>query len=295
MSASPNGRSLLLTIDADWIPGSGPGLTAFLDVVERHGARSTVFVTGRFAEEYPELIRRAAEAGHEVGTHGWEHAWDWSENYRFTSYDYQRERIERATRVVEALTGRRPTSFRAPFLWVGETLCEVLTDLGYEVDSSVPARRYDGSFGMVDWVRYFTAPTRPYRPDPSHLARRGAAEIVEVPPSAFVVPVVMSSIRRLGLAPTLMVARLVAATSPLINFYCHPWEFVAPADREFPPDAPERYNSGTGPQWIDPFDRFVGKVLSWGHQARTVTEVARAWSGGAEPAAGVVAAGGRAR
>lgn len=295
MPATPNGRSLLLTIDADWIPGSGPGLEAFLEVVERHGAVSTIFVTGRFAEEYPELIRSASASGHEVGTHGWEHAWDWSENYRFTDYAYQRERIEKATRIVQDLTGRRPTSFRAPFLWVSETLYRVLTDLGYAVDSSVPARRYDGSFGMVDWVRYFTAPSRPYRPDPAHLARHGDGALVEVPPSAFVVPVVMSSIRRLGLGPTLMVARLVAATSPLINFYCHPWEFVEPERRQFPPDAPERYNDNTGPQWLEPFDRFVAKVLSWGHRPRTVTEVAEAWVGGSFSEHNAATAAGEAR
>src|SRR3954464_13696233 len=49
------------------------GLLPALDSLARAGQRATFFVLGRCAEEHPALIRRIAEGGHEVGTHGHSH------------------------------------------------------------------------------------------------------------------------------------------------------------------------------------------------------------------------------
>ncbi len=275
MAGMPNRRALLLTIDADWMPGSEGGLELLLDLADRLAVRATIFTTGKFALDNPALIRTAHRGGHEIGNHGWEHILDWTENYRFTDYRYQRERLERSTEVIASLTGTQPRAFRAPFLWISEDLARVLCDLDYRVDSSVPARRYDGGFGMVDSVGHFTAPVVPYRTDARNLARRGSGPIVEVAPSAFFLPVVMSSIRRLGLAATLLTSRLVRLTSPVLNFYCHPWEFVEPQKRRFPEVAPERYKKNTGPEWIGRLEAFLRRLLSWGYGPATISEVAR--------------------
>src|SRR5690349_6502564 len=37
------------------------------------GAGATFFVVGQIAETYPRLVRDIAAAGHEVGSHGWDH------------------------------------------------------------------------------------------------------------------------------------------------------------------------------------------------------------------------------
>jgi len=37
------------------------------------GARATFFLTGRYVTQHPDLARRIAEAGHEVGNHTWSH------------------------------------------------------------------------------------------------------------------------------------------------------------------------------------------------------------------------------
>ena len=44
-----------------------------LDVLARHGARATFFVTGSQAEAHPDLIRRIAAEGHTLGNHTWNH------------------------------------------------------------------------------------------------------------------------------------------------------------------------------------------------------------------------------
>jgi len=46
---------------------------AFLDVLARRGARATFFLVGSRVRVAPELVRRIAAEGHEIGVHGWSH------------------------------------------------------------------------------------------------------------------------------------------------------------------------------------------------------------------------------
>lgn len=45
----------------------------FLEFVEQRGIAATVFVVGEIARTHPELIRRVARGGHEIGLHGLRH------------------------------------------------------------------------------------------------------------------------------------------------------------------------------------------------------------------------------
>lgn len=59
-----------LTFDDGPHPEFTPRL---LDLLEGHDARGTFFCLGRFAREHPLIVRRAAEAGHVIGNHSWDH------------------------------------------------------------------------------------------------------------------------------------------------------------------------------------------------------------------------------
>jgi peptidoglycan/xylan/chitin deacetylase (PgdA/CDA1 family) len=64
------GGEIALTFD----DGPDPVWTPLvLDVLERAGVRATFFVVVPLAERYPSLLRRAAEAGHEVSFHCTKH------------------------------------------------------------------------------------------------------------------------------------------------------------------------------------------------------------------------------
>jgi peptidoglycan/xylan/chitin deacetylase (PgdA/CDA1 family)/uncharacterized membrane protein YbhN (UPF0104 family) len=66
-----NDRVLALTFDdgpsSEWTPH-------VLDALREGGARATFFVLGRHAEAHPELIRRMIAEGHEIASHGYDHA-----------------------------------------------------------------------------------------------------------------------------------------------------------------------------------------------------------------------------
>lgn len=241
-------KRLYFTIDCDWVPGSHKGLEALLDCCDRYHMTGTVFFTGRFAEAYPNLVRSCHERGHQLGTHGWAHGGlEVDEDFRTAGYEQQRNWIRRATEAVEQAAGVRPVIFRAPNLWIGETTLRVLEEEGYLYDSSVPARRFDLGFGRVHYLKYFWAPTAPYRPRATDMGRPGDSVIMEVPPSACLFPINLATLRVLGLPLLGKMITWISRTSAHLVFYCHPSEFVSAKDQLFPKSMSKWNRMGMGP------------------------------------------------
>ena len=256
------------TIDVDWVPGSEVGLEGLLDFCDRWKLKATIFVAGRFAESYADLISECRRRGHELGTHGWEHGGlEHDEDFRSASYDQQRTWIRLATEAVENASGVRPVVFRAPSLWISETTLRALEDEGYRYDSSVPARRFDCGFGRVHYLKYFLAPTEPYRLSSCHLRVPGQSSIIELAPSAFLLPLNMATLRTLGLpAMKWMVRRISRRASPLV-FYCHPYEFVQADRQSFPCNMSTWNMQGMTPENFSLLDGLVEHMMRQGYAA----------------------------
>ncbi|HEU4760637.1 MAG TPA: hypothetical protein VFT91_11750, partial [Dehalococcoidia bacterium] len=118
----------------------------------------------------------------------------------------------------------------------------------------------------------------PYYLDLDHPARRGASSILEIPPSAYLLPLNMSTLRFIGLRAMLAIVRLLHRRSTVLNFYCHPWEFVPAAALQYPDGVPPRHARGVGPHLLAPLRRFVEAVREMGYEPATTREVAAcAW------------------
>lgn len=106
-----------------------------LRLLERHGIRATFFVVGELASEYPELIARIAEAGHELGSHGHTH----TPLTELSPESFERE-LAASVDAIRAAAGVRPAGFRAPNFSVGagtDWAFDVLEANGFRYDSSV--------------------------------------------------------------------------------------------------------------------------------------------------------------
>lgn len=186
-----------------------------LELLEARGARGTFFVLGEVARDTPEVVRRIAAAGHEVGSHGWSHR-------RVTTLSPRelREEAGRSRAVLEELTGARVLGFRAPnfALTPGcDWAFDVLLERGYAYDSSVltVARRGTGFPGV---------PPRPYP-----IARKRGT-LLEVPltpgrvgPLRF--PATGGAYFRLfPYALTRAALRQAERRGDAGVFYLHPWE-----------------------------------------------------------------------
>lgn len=82
---------------------------AILDTLKRHGVRATFFVLGKQARQYPGIIRRMAEEGHDIGNHTTTHA----RLSHSSAYRTIRE-IELTQQIIQSITGKAPVMIRPP-------------------------------------------------------------------------------------------------------------------------------------------------------------------------------------
>ena len=94
--------------------------------------------------------------------------------------DLERKKLVYLTDLFGTTFGKAPRSFRAGRFGIGPSSIPILSDLGYEVESSVTP--------FVDWasagakgLSFVGAPTQPYHPDPRAPEKTGASAMLEVP------------------------------------------------------------------------------------------------------------------
>jgi peptidoglycan/xylan/chitin deacetylase (PgdA/CDA1 family) len=100
-------RGVALTFDDGPDPTWTPRVLATL---AEHGATATFFLVAKKAEAHPEVVRAILGAGHAVGLHSYAH----DRLFALRREGRVREDLERGIRVLEGLTGERPTLFRPP-------------------------------------------------------------------------------------------------------------------------------------------------------------------------------------
>ena len=120
-------------------------LDQILDILDWRGFKGTFFCVGGMATEFPEVVKRIAGRGHEIGCHSFQHVW-----LNKMSCEELMEDTHRAVDALEQCIGKKVKSYRAPAFSIGESnkwAFEVLADCGIERDSSVfPAVRDFGGF-----------------------------------------------------------------------------------------------------------------------------------------------------
>ena len=116
-----------------------------IEVLEAQGVRATFFVLGWVAEKCPHLVRRIAEAGHEIGSHGFGH----EPVYSLTPSQFRAD-ITRSKLFLEDLTGQLVRGYRAPCFSIVDWALPILQDVGFSYDSSsVPTIGHD-RYGHLD-------------------------------------------------------------------------------------------------------------------------------------------------
>lgn len=112
-----------------------------LDLLAAKDVPASFYVPGYTATNYPWLVEQIAEAGHEIGHHGWKH-----ELAGEVSIDEQREIYEKGAGALEKILGSRPVGYRSPNgSYSGETV-EVLLENGVE---------YNSHFSASDFSPYY--------------------------------------------------------------------------------------------------------------------------------------------
>jgi polysaccharide deacetylase family protein (PEP-CTERM system associated) len=136
-----------------------------LDLLAKHDAKATFFILGWIAEQFPQMVRRVSDAGHEVAVRGFYHR-----GVRDMTPDEFKADAVRARIAVEDAAGRKVNGYRLADGWLRPDdlwALDALAELGFGYDSSIAPMR--GAFG--DDPRRFTP----------HEHRNGPHSLLEYP------------------------------------------------------------------------------------------------------------------
>ena len=140
-----------------------------LVLLDGYGVKATFFILGWVAQKFPRIVRQIAEAGHEIGCHGFAH----QHLCRLTPEEFRSD-VRHARHCLMDEVQKPIYCYRAPsFSIVPKTLwaLDILVEEGFLFDSSLFPVRHD-LYGVPDASRY------PYW----HLTSQGNV-IFEFPPS----------------------------------------------------------------------------------------------------------------
>lgn len=214
-------------------PAEWPRLSDESSLVERYtdlilqicadgNAKGTFFILGWIAERHPALVKRIADAGHELASHSFWHR----RVYELTPQEF-RDDMQRSIDAIESAGGRKVIGFRAPSFSITpgtEWTFDVLHDLGIQYDASLfPTSRGHGGYPCPLGAHHFTAAPsgRPMPELPMSVMQFGARKLA------------FSGGGYLRLLPDWMIRRgfeqLHRAGRPAV-VYLHP--------RDFAPDCP---------------------------------------------------------
>ncbi|WP_020140969.1 polysaccharide deacetylase family protein [Streptomyces sp. 351MFTsu5.1] len=128
-------KCIALTFDGN----PGEPTDRLMDLLKQYKAPSTFFLEGRRIHKFPEVVRRIARDGHEIGDHTWTHA-----VLTDVSDAQIRDELRRTARAISGITGSEPTLMRPPQGRTDDRVSKVAGELGMaQVLWTVTAKDYE--------------------------------------------------------------------------------------------------------------------------------------------------------
>ena len=112
--------------------GPREGAPRILDLLDKHGIKSTFFIPGWIIEKYEPICREIHARGHEIAYHGYLH--EFSPN---STYAEEAELMEKCEKIIANITGKKPVGQRTPNGVVLPHTPQLLLDRGYKYASSL--------------------------------------------------------------------------------------------------------------------------------------------------------------
>ncbi|MGD0332830.1 MAG: polysaccharide deacetylase [Xanthobacteraceae bacterium] len=154
------------------------GSLRLLKLFERFGIKTTWFIPGHSIETFPQQMKAVAQAGHEIGIHGYSH-----ENPIAMTPEQEEAVLDKCIDLVTKLQGKRPTGYVAPWWEFSAVSNELLIKKGIKYDHSLMHQDFQPYYVRVgdSWTKidYSKKPQSWMKP----LVRGHETDLIEIPAS----------------------------------------------------------------------------------------------------------------
>lgn len=124
-SGLPNSNQLVFSCNVDWGEEVIPDM---LKIFKDNNVKVTFFVTGRWAENNPDLLKQMFQDGHEIQSHGYSH-----KLCTQNSVETTKEEILKTEKVILDILGVKTNVFAPPSGDYDETTVELCKNMGYKM------------------------------------------------------------------------------------------------------------------------------------------------------------------
>lgn len=97
-----------------------------LEILRENEIKTTFFLTGFWVEKYPDMAKKIATEGHEIGNHTYSHP-----HLNSLSEEQIKIELEKVGDMIFQLTGQKPNLFRPPFGEYSNKVIRVAEKCGY--------------------------------------------------------------------------------------------------------------------------------------------------------------------
>jgi len=154
------------------------GSMRLLRLFKKWGIKTTWFIPGHSIETFPEQMQAVADAGHEIGMHGYSH-----ENPVATTPEQEEAIFDKCIEVITRLAGKSPRGYVAPWWELGPNTAELLLRKGIKYDHSMMNNdfhpfyvRVGDSWTKIDYSQHPSAWMKP-------LVRGRETDLIDIPAS----------------------------------------------------------------------------------------------------------------
>jgi peptidoglycan/xylan/chitin deacetylase (PgdA/CDA1 family) len=111
--------------------GANEGVPRILRLLDKYDLPATFFIPGDTADRHPDETRAIANAGHEIGHHGYLH-----EPPHLLNEEEERTMLERGLDALDRIVATKPRGYRSPAWELSKSTFRLLEEYGFEYDAS---------------------------------------------------------------------------------------------------------------------------------------------------------------
>ena len=150
-------KKITLTFDGGYLDNAA---SEILDILEQEQVKVTIFLTGVFLKKYPTLVKRMAEAGHEIGNHTWTHPHltSYAENKQHNTLpeitpELIQQQLLRTAELFKKITGKEMAPlWRAPYGEHNKEIRQWAADAGFRHIGWTIGKNWEEGMDTMDWV-----------------------------------------------------------------------------------------------------------------------------------------------